>query len=148
MRIITAYGLTDTFTAHDGIDQGEVISPLVWRIFYDLLLHRIQEDELLRYIIELKWPNNVSCNEKRSIMIRTAASAYANDTQWIAKSKNEAKKISLITDEFFDINNIKINGEKSEIIIVNPEDSNENERFLEIGKNKDKVFANKGSEPI
>ncbi|CAB4403292.1 unnamed protein product [Rhizophagus irregularis] len=29
MKIITAYGLTDTFTAHDGIDQGEVISPLV-----------------------------------------------------------------------------------------------------------------------
>ncbi|PKK67991.1 hypothetical protein RhiirC2_713711 [Rhizophagus irregularis] len=64
------------------------------------------------------------------------------------KSKDETKKISLITDEFFDINDIKINEEKSEIIIVNPEDSNKNERFLKIRKNKDKVFTNKGSELI
>jgi hypothetical protein len=148
MRIITAYDLTNAFTAHDGIDQGEVISPLVWRIFYDPLLHRIQEDESLGYTMELKWPNNVICNEKRSIKIRTAALAYADDTQWIAKSKVEAIKISLIADEFFDINDIKINGGKSEIIVVNPEDSNKNERFIEIGKNKDKVFANKGADPI
>ncbi|GES89606.1 Down syndrome cell adhesion molecule-like protein Dscam2 [Rhizophagus clarus] len=148
MRIITAYGLTDTFTARDGIDQGEVISPLVWRIFYDPLLHRIQEDESLGYTMELKWPNNVFHNEKRNIKIQTATSVYVDDTQWIAKSKNKAKKISLIADEFFDINDIKINGEKSKIIVVNPEDINENERFLEIGKNKDKVFANKGSDPI
>ncbi|CAG8759116.1 15500_t:CDS:2, partial [Rhizophagus irregularis] len=73
---------------------------------------------------------------------------YADDTQWIAKSKVEATKISLIANEFFDINDIKINGGKSEIIVVNPEDSNENERFIEIGKNKDKVFANKGSDAI
>ncbi|CAG8742437.1 14264_t:CDS:2 [Rhizophagus irregularis] len=73
--------------------------------------------------MELEWPINIICNEKRSIKIRTATSAYADDTQWIAKSK-------------------------SEIIVVNPEDNNENERFIEIGKNKDKVFANKGSDSI
>uniref|UniRef100_U9U0R0 Reverse transcriptase domain-containing protein n=1 Tax=Rhizophagus irregularis (strain DAOM 181602 / DAOM 197198 / MUCL 43194) TaxID=747089 RepID=U9U0R0_RHIID len=129
IRIITAYGLTDAFTARDGIDQGE-------------------EDESLGYSMELKWPYNTICNEKRNVRIRTAASAYADDTQWIAKSKNEARKITLIADEFFDINDIKINGEKSEIIVVNPEDNNEEERFIEIGKNRDKVTANKGSVPI
>ncbi|CAG8743244.1 22549_t:CDS:2, partial [Rhizophagus irregularis] len=41
-----------------------------------------------------------------------------------------------------------INGSKSEIIVVNPEDSNENERFIKIGKNKDKVFANKSLDTI
>ncbi|GBC25678.2 zinc finger BED domain-containing protein RICESLEEPER 2-like [Rhizophagus irregularis DAOM 181602=DAOM 197198] len=148
IRIITAYGLTDAFTARDGIDQGEVISPLIWRIFYDPLLHRIQEDESLGYSMELKWPYNTICNEKRNVRIRTTASVYADDTQWIAKSKNEARKITLIADEFFDINDIKINGEKSEIIVVNPEDNNEEERFIEIGKNRDKVTANKGSVPI
>ncbi|CAB5373723.1 unnamed protein product [Rhizophagus irregularis] len=95
--------------------------------------------------MELKWPYNTICNEKRNVRIRTAASAYADDTQWIAKSKNEARKITLIADEFFDINDIKINGEKSEIIVVNSEDNNEEERFIEIGKNRDKVTANKGS---
>ncbi|CAB5364498.1 unnamed protein product [Rhizophagus irregularis] len=98
--------------------------------------------------MELKWPYNTICNEKRNVRIRTAASAYADDTQWIAKSKNEARKITLIADEFFDINDIKINGEKSEIMVVNPDDNNEEERFIEIGKNRDKVTANKGSVPI
>ncbi|EXX56645.1 hypothetical protein RirG_214270 [Rhizophagus irregularis DAOM 197198w] len=50
IRIITAYGLTDAFTVRDGIDQGEVISPLIWRIFYDPLLHRIQKDESIRLL--------------------------------------------------------------------------------------------------
>ncbi|CAB4483140.1 unnamed protein product [Rhizophagus irregularis] len=81
-------------------------------------------------------------------MIRTAASAYADDTQWIAKSKDEAKAISLIADEFFDINDIKINEEKMEIIVVNSEGRNEEENFLEIGKNNNKVLVNKGSVPI
>ncbi|GBB85062.1 hypothetical protein RclHR1_11630004 [Rhizophagus clarus] len=64
------------------------------------------------------------------------------------QNKDKTEKIVSIVNEFFDINDIKINGEKSEIIIVNPEESNENDRSLEIGKNKDKVIANKGSVPI
>ncbi|GES75350.1 hypothetical protein GLOIN_2v1765740 [Rhizophagus clarus] len=119
MKIIIAYGLTDTFTANDGIDQGE-----------------------------LRWPDDTFCNDKQIILIRTAASAFADDTQWIAKSKDEAKKITLIANKFFDINDIKINGEKSEIIVVNLEDNNESERFIEIEESKDKVTANKGSVPI
>ncbi|GBC09777.1 hypothetical protein RclHR1_00910027 [Rhizophagus clarus] len=148
MKIIIAYGLTDTFTANDGIDQGEVISSLIWRIFYNLLLHRIQKDESLKYFMKLRWPDDTFCNDKQIILIRTAASAFADDTQWIAKSKDEAKKITLIANKFFDINDIKINGEKSEIIVVNLEDNNESERFIEIEESKDKVTANKGSVPI
>jgi len=30
INIITAYGLSDTLVADDGIDQGETISPLLW----------------------------------------------------------------------------------------------------------------------
>ena len=43
IRVITDEGLTDFFIAGDGIDQGEVISSLMWKIFYDLLLVRIQQ---------------------------------------------------------------------------------------------------------
>ncbi|PKK59591.1 hypothetical protein RhiirC2_794634 [Rhizophagus irregularis] len=63
-------------------------------------------------------------------------------------SKGEAKAISLIADEFFDINDIKINEEKMKIIIVNPEERNEEENFLEIEKNNNKVLVNKESVPI
>src|ERR1043165_2815158 len=54
LKIITAYGLTEEITAGDGIDQGEVISPLIWRLFYDPLLEKIQEDKALDYTVEQK----------------------------------------------------------------------------------------------
>ena len=41
IRVITDEGSTDFFIAGDGIDQGKVISPLIWKIFYNLLLVRI-----------------------------------------------------------------------------------------------------------
>ena len=53
MRIITALGLTEAVVAGDSIEQREVISPLVWRIFYDPLLTRVQNDPLLRYVAEV-----------------------------------------------------------------------------------------------
>ncbi|GBB94377.1 hypothetical protein RclHR1_23430002 [Rhizophagus clarus] len=98
--------------------------------------------------MELEWLKNIPCNERQKISIQTAASAYADDTQWIAKNKDKAEKIVSIANKFFDINDIKINGKKSEIIIVNPKESNKDDRSLKIGKNKDKVIANKGSVPI
>ena len=50
-KVITENGLTNTITAKDGIDQGETISPLLWRIFYDSLLYKIQNNKDYRYII-------------------------------------------------------------------------------------------------
>ena len=53
IAVITHHGLTEPFIAQDGIDQGETISPLLWRIFYDPLLYRIQHVEKLGYQIKL-----------------------------------------------------------------------------------------------
>ena len=48
-KIITDLGTTLAFEIKDGIEQEEVISPLVWRIFYDPLLERIQNNPNLGY---------------------------------------------------------------------------------------------------
>ena len=37
-QVITEYGYTDQYPVHDGLDQGEVNAPILWRIFYDPLL--------------------------------------------------------------------------------------------------------------
>src|SRR5215469_14661758 len=53
IRIITHYGLSEPFTAGDGIDQGEMISPLLWRIFYDPLLTYIDSEKTLGYTLSI-----------------------------------------------------------------------------------------------
>jgi len=86
LRIITAYGLTEEITAEDSIDQGEVIFLLIWQLFYDSLLERIQEDKSLGYIVEQETLKNTDINYITKH--RQAAIAYADDTTWIASSKN------------------------------------------------------------
>ena len=53
-QVITNDGLTDPIIAGDGIDQGETISPLLWRIFYDPLLCKIQDNKNLGYTMQYK----------------------------------------------------------------------------------------------
>src|SRR5437868_8378573 len=49
IKVITSFSLTKEFEAEDGLDQGKVILPLAWHIFYDLLLYTVQKTEDLRY---------------------------------------------------------------------------------------------------
>ena len=37
VNVLTEFGTTKEFEAGDGIKQDKTISPLIWRIFYDLL---------------------------------------------------------------------------------------------------------------
>ena len=36
-RVITDLGMTDEYSMENGIDQGEIMSPLLWIIYYDPL---------------------------------------------------------------------------------------------------------------
>ena len=63
IKVYTEYSLTKEFEAEDRLDQGEVVSPLMWRIFYDLLLCLIYKKENLGYKIELKQPANLNTNK-------------------------------------------------------------------------------------
>src|SRR5439155_13693203 len=50
-RVITANDLSDPYKVKIGIDQGEVISPLLWVIYIDLLLVALNNNNSSPYTI-------------------------------------------------------------------------------------------------
>jgi hypothetical protein len=62
--------------------------------------------------------------------------AYTDDTVWIVKSKQELTVILDLANQFFDLNDIEINGSKSELLVINPS-VEEDERSIHVG-NRDK----------
>ena len=53
-QVFTEYGLTDPYDVQIGIDQGEIISPILWCIYYDPLLCEIDQQKL-GYTITQCW---------------------------------------------------------------------------------------------
>ncbi|GBC07992.1 hypothetical protein RclHR1_07840005 [Rhizophagus clarus] len=59
VQIATAFGLSPSFQAKDGIDQGDSLYPLFWRIYYDPLLTTITAAQNKDYNMECTWPHNL-----------------------------------------------------------------------------------------
>lgn len=137
IKVITAAGLTEGFQAEDGIDQGEVISPLIWRIFYDPLLSRIQNTEE-GYKMEVE--KNISLEKETNTKEKynTPCLAFADDTTWIAKTEKEMQRIVNKAQEFYDLNDIEINPKKSELVVINKNKTKEIEG-ISLGKAKEIV---------
>ncbi|KAG9290770.1 hypothetical protein G9A89_011733 [Geosiphon pyriformis] len=93
-RVMTDFRLTDGYRVYDSLDQGEVFFPLLWHIFYDFLLCKVKRQENM-------------CG-------------YRLCFHFILKNGHAAiQHILDIANEFFWINNISINNNKTVVISVN-----------------------------
>ncbi|GES90563.1 RNA-directed DNA polymerase from mobile element jockey-like [Rhizophagus clarus] len=119
-QVITAYELTNSYDVLIGIDQGEVISPLLWCIYYDPLLCEIEQRKL-GYTLEApkialnKFYGENTSEETEKYTV--SSSAYMDDTQWLVPNQNNLEKILEIADSFYKLNDIQVNKEKSELLV-------------------------------
>src|SRR5271170_7820162 len=139
MRVITEHGLSQSITAEDGIDQGECISPLLWQIFYDPLLSRIHNDPDLGYTITTVRDLEINSGHHRLDTTKLATLAYADDTIWLANSKHNLMKILDIADQFYTLNDIKINDKKSELVCINCNTGKRSKPHIVMGKQAVKI---------
>ncbi|EXX65111.1 hypothetical protein RirG_136410 [Rhizophagus irregularis DAOM 197198w] len=106
--VIKEKGITKQYTSIIGIDQGEVISPLLWTIYYDPLLAEINSLKM-GYEIE-------HCFKKEKLKINISSQSYIDDVTWITKNKAQLEQILKIANEFNIMNNIQTNYDKFEMI--------------------------------
>ena len=116
-QVITNLGLTAPYQVQNGIDQGETITPLLWRIYYDPLITHIHTNTL-GYSIGTSWITNLKNQTFDKIQTKCSVLAYMDDTLWIASSQLELTRIITIAESFYTMANIQVNPSKS-ILSIN-----------------------------
>ncbi|EXX73819.1 hypothetical protein RirG_056930 [Rhizophagus irregularis DAOM 197198w] len=114
--VFTPDGNTDPYDVIIGIDQGEVISPLLWCIYYDPLLCEV-ESRSLGYNFQASYKDNIYDLQSNIINQHISLMAYMDDTQWLSESKDNLEKILEIADDFYNFTDIQINKQKSELLL-------------------------------
>jgi hypothetical protein len=121
--VFTAYGNTDPYDVIVGIDQGEVISPLLWVIYYDPLLSRIGKSSL-GYKMSVTWKPDITKTDTSEISAYIPNSTYMDDTIWVTDNLSNLTAIFDIAQFFFDLNSMKVNHNKSFILTTEAPDVN------------------------
>ena len=115
--VITCHGLTEEYNVEDGIDQGDTISPLLWRIFYDPLIAKTATKHK-GYCISSTKTIDIR-DTKRKFKTYVSVSAFMDDTTWIAPNQKQLQQILNTATQFYKINDIHINPDKSQLMIIN-----------------------------
>jgi hypothetical protein len=79
--------------------------------------------------------------------LKVAAIAFADDTEWIGSNRQNIIRIIMISNEFFNFNDIKINGKKSEFMVFNVSVPKE-EKFVIMGQDQSIVSAVDSRKPV
>ncbi|KAG9297522.1 hypothetical protein G9A89_001462 [Geosiphon pyriformis] len=118
---MTNFSFTGEYRVCDGLDQGEVFLPLLWRIFYNPLLCKVKRHEhLCGYQINTKFvarTGKIKTSGGMSFFL--AADAFVDNTIWVSNCQMSMQYVLNIASKFFAINDIFINNEKTVAIPIN-----------------------------
>ncbi|CAB4409451.1 unnamed protein product [Rhizophagus irregularis] len=112
-RVITAHSPTPPYRVRIGIDQGEVISPLLWVIYLDPLLTALKLDKKDPYcLISPSVPATLSSISTSHDILYINNLVFMDDSTLISSSKEGMEHMLLITEEFYHLNNTSANYNK------------------------------------
>ncbi|GET52433.1 RNA-directed DNA polymerase from mobile element jockey-like [Rhizophagus irregularis DAOM 181602=DAOM 197198] len=114
-RVFTAHGTTPSYRVRIGIDQGEVISPLLWVIYIDPLLTVLKNEMMDPYILHAPSLSNPLA-EASPDGLRINNLVFMDDSTLISSSKSGMESMLSITEEFYQINNTSANHNKYVLI--------------------------------
>ena len=118
-QVITNLGLTSSYSVHNGIDQDETITLLLWCIYYDPLISYIYSNTP-GYKLQSSWTTNLKLQTSNLLQKKCSVLAYMDDTLWIASSQSELSHILSIAESFYTMANIQVNPSKSILVTNNP----------------------------
>ncbi|GBC10798.1 hypothetical protein RclHR1_09910007 [Rhizophagus clarus] len=113
-RVFTAHGDTPSYQVRIGIDQGEVIFPLLWVIYIDPLLSVLKKEMLDPYILRSPSLLSTPPDEISTFLINNLV--FMDDSTLISSSKAGLEHMLSITEEFYALNNTSANHHKYVLI--------------------------------
>src|SRR5438034_25628 len=91
--------------------------------------------------MDLTWPSNVSNPESWTYyQVQIPVMAYMDDTIFIDSSKKQIQSTINLATEFYDLNDIFINGNKCDLVVINSQLPTV-DRTITIGQQKTKILA-------
>ncbi|EXX62673.1 hypothetical protein RirG_159580 [Rhizophagus irregularis DAOM 197198w] len=112
-RVITAHGPTPPYRVRIGIDQGEVISPLLWVIYLDPLLTVLKQEKKDPYCLVSPMTSYTTSSDSCSLdVLEINNLVFMDDSTLISSSKDGMEHMLSITEEFYCLNNTSANHNK------------------------------------
>ncbi|GBC19763.2 reverse transcriptase family protein [Rhizophagus irregularis DAOM 181602=DAOM 197198] len=110
--IITCHGDTAAYRVRVGIDQGEIIFPLLWVIYLDPLLTVLNCEARDPFILKSSALLTYSPLEFEQHSLPISHLTFMDDSTLIASSKSGIEDCLSITAEFYTLNNVQANSAK------------------------------------
>ncbi|EXX73879.1 hypothetical protein RirG_056370 [Rhizophagus irregularis DAOM 197198w] len=118
-RILTPFGKTESYNLLINIDQGEVISPLLWTIYFDPLLTELSSSANSPYIWSSGIPANIlNINNNVDVAVPITQLTYMDDSTLIASSLSGLEQLLSIARDFYFLNNITANFLKYKLVFL------------------------------
>lgn len=143
-RANTEYGLAETSYLQRGIDQRDSISPILWCIYYDVILTKVSKTTTGFEMTQIFNRDLRSPYQQSEISINVPAMVYMNDTIWLINSKQKMEMILQLVHSFAEMIGIKINTDKTDLLIINP--PSKSQQFLNFGNQT--IVTLKNPKPI